>query len=67
MLICTSARWGPNDTRTQRNDKRPSLHPISAFSRETPPFGTAVRLLPIGEEPKRPEASQALRRHAACR
>merc|ERR1711939_671797 len=38
ILICTRARWGPNDTRTQRNDKRPSLHPISPCSRETTPF-----------------------------
>jgi len=67
MLICTSARWGPNDTRTQRNDKRPSLHPISLFSRETPPFGAAGQWLPIAEVPRRPEASQELRRRAACR
>jgi len=67
MLFCTSARWGPNDTRTRRNDKRPSLHPISLFSRETAPFGAAGRWLPIAEVPRRPEASQELRRRATCR
>jgi len=48
-------------------DKRPSLHPILQFSWEKPPFGANVRWLPIGEVPKRPEASQALRRRATCR
>jgi len=67
MLICTSARWGPNDTRTQRNDKRPSLHPISHFSWEKLPFGATVRWLPTAEVPTRPGVSQALKRRAACR